>query len=68
MKLKDFMESSHFKLADIIEYYNRSNKEVVFNTEIQRRRLLNKSVIAFSKRKEGNLKILRVILESEVKL
>lgn len=66
MKLKEFMESTHFKLADIVEYYNRSNKEVAFNTEIQRRRLLNKSVIAFSKRKEGNLRILRITLGMEV--
>lgn len=66
MRLKEFMESCHFKLADIIEYYNQSNKEVVFNTEIQRRRLLNKTIIAFSKRKEGNLRILRLIIESEM--
>lgn len=62
MKLKEFMESSHFKLADIVEYYNQANKEVVFNTAVQRRRLLNKSVITFSKRKEGRLKILRITL------
>lgn len=68
MKLKEFMESSHFKLADIVEYYNQANKEVVFNTAVQRRRLLNKSVITFSKRKEGNLRILRITLGMEVSL
>lgn len=68
MKLKKFMESSHFKLADIVEYYNQANKEVVFNTAVQRRRLLNKSVITFSKRKEGNIRILRITLGMEVSL
>jgi len=68
VKLKEFMESSHFKLADIVEYYNQANKEVVFNTAVQRRRLLNKSVITFSKRKEGNLRILRITLGMEVSL
>lgn len=66
MKLKEFEKSIYFKLADIVEYYDQSGNEVTFTAEVKRRRILNKSVIGLSKRKEGNLRILRLIIESEM--
>lgn len=65
MKLKDFKNTSYWKLADIIEYYDESGKEILFTTEVNRRKVLNKSVVALSKRKEGQLRILRIILKME---
>lgn len=66
MKLKEFKESIYFKLADIVEYYDQEGKEVTYTTEIGRRWLLNRPVIELSKRKEGNLRILRITLGMEV--
>ena len=68
MKLKEFKESIYFKLADIVEYYDQSGNLATYTTEIGRRWLLNRPVIELSKRKEGNLRILRITLGMEVSL
>lgn len=66
MKLKEFKNTSYWKLANIVEYYDKSGKEISFTTEAMLRKALNKSVIEISKRKEGQLRILRITLEMEV--
>ena len=63
MKLKEFKNTSYWKLANIVEYYDKSGKVISFTTEAMLRKALNKLVIEISKRKEGQL---RITLEMEV--
>lgn len=66
MKVKDFKSLIYYELADIVEYYDQEGKEVTYTTEIGRRWFMNRPVIEFSRRKEGNLRILRITLGMEV--
>lgn len=66
MKLKEFMRTDIFAAANIVEYYNQSGKEVLFTTEVKRRKTLNKEVICCKSLHENNLKVLILILNTEV--
>lgn len=44
MKLKEFMETEVFKLANIVVYYDINEDEIEPTTEVQRRKMLNMEV------------------------
>ncbi len=46
MKLKDFKETSGFKIANIVKYFDTDNQEIDLpKTEVQRRRFWNRQVV-----------------------
>lgn len=62
MKLKEFKESSVWKVADCVEYVDENGVEIEPTTAVQRRRMNNMEVISHGTMVDGNISTLEVIL------
>ena len=66
MKLKEFKKTEAFAKANIVEYFNQDEQEIVFNTQVDWRRLQNKEVINHESRTdpETRLNILTLTIQN----
>ena len=66
MKLKEFKETEAFTKANIVEYYNQDEQEIVITTQVNWRRLQNKEIINHESRidPETGLNILTLTIQN----
>ena len=66
MKLKEFKGTEAFAKANIVEYYNQDEQEIVITTQVNWRRLQNKEIINHESRidPETGLNILTLTIQN----
>ncbi len=67
MKYKDYKKTKEFKIADIVELYDKTGFEIEITGETRRRELNNKAVLDRKRRTEKGLTIDTVVLDVKEK-